>query len=302
MTIRNWFFMVSIFCLSGCSGGGKGGDDPVPVPEPEPEVKQIPINLSLGIGTRATEDKFESGDRVGLFVVNYSGTTPGELTQSENHVNNLKFTYTTKWSPEREIFWKDETTRADFYGYYPYAAAPDVKAFAFEVKADQSDPANYKASDFLWGKTSNVAPTPTAVDITMQHVFSCAQIKLEPGDGFTTESLNAAAVSVKINHTKTKATVNLATGVATANGDEQTTVAWKDGEYYKAMLVPQTIPETDLIVVNVDGKDYTLNKAFTFEANKRHEFTVTVNKTSNGININIGKWDEDETDHGGVAE
>ena len=77
---------------------------------------------------------------------------------------------------------------------------------------------------------------------------------------------------------------------------------WMNDGLYRALIVPQTISETDLLVVNVNGKDYTLKKGHTFEKNKRYTFTVKVNKTSNGINVNIGQWDDDGVDYGGVAE
>jgi hypothetical protein len=57
--------------------------------------------------------------------------------------------------------------------------------------------------------------------------------------------------------------------------------------------------------VNVDGRDYQLKKAanFTaFEAGKKHKFTVTLSKTSNGVNVNITKWEDDGIDYGGTAE
>ena len=71
---------------------------------------------------------------------------------------------------------------------------------------------------------------------------------------------------------------------------------------YLSIVVPQNISETDLLVINVNGKDYTLKKGHHFERNKRYTFTVKVNKTSSGINVNIGQWDDDGVDYGGVAE
>jgi len=77
---------------------------------------------------------------------------------------------------------------------------------------------------------------------------------------------------------------------------------WLTGGVYKALIVPQTVDETNLITVSVDGRDYNLKKGFTFESGKSHKFTVTVSKTSSGINVNISQWESDDIDHGGVAE
>ncbi|MBQ5704324.1 MAG: fimbrillin family protein, partial [Alistipes sp.] len=89
-----------------------------------PTIEQIPINISVGQQTRANDDAFENGDEVGIYVVNYSGETAGTLAASGNQVDNAQFTYDgSKWSPENSIYWKDSSTAADFYAYYPYSAS-----------------------------------------------------------------------------------------------------------------------------------------------------------------------------------
>ena len=45
-----------------------------------------------------------------------------------------------------------------------------------------------------------------------------------------------------------------------------------------------------------------MKKEFTFVGGQRHTFTITVKKTSNGINVDIGDWVDDGEDNGGVAE
>ena len=56
------------------------------------------------------------------------------------------------------------------------------------------------------------------------------------------------------------------------------------------------------ITIGVGGKKYNFTKEFRFESKKEHNFTITVNKTSNGINVNIDPWENDGTDNGGSAE
>ena len=262
-----------------------------------PETDRLPINISTTL-TRATDSAFEAGDKVGIFVVN----EPNALATSGNHVDNMGFTYTTTWTPDTPIYWLDQTTKADFYCYYPYAEAANTAAHAFATKADQSSLANYKASEFLWGKTTGVAPTEEAVNITTNHTFSNALVILKPGDGFTKESLAAATKSVKICGVKTNATINLATGVATATGNATEVTPYLENGQYRALIVPQTTADGALIVVTVDGVDYTLSRSMTFKANKQHKFTVTLNKVSNGVNVGIGSWETDEEDYGGSAE
>jgi len=285
-----FILMAAVAAMVSCS------DNVENVPT-TPETDRLPINISTTL-TRATDSAFEAGDKVGIFVVN----EPNALATSGNHVDNMGFTYTTTWTPDTPIYWLDQTTKADFYCYYPYAEAANTAAHAFATKADQSSLANYKASEFLWGKTTGVAPTEEAVNITTNHTFSNALVILKPGDGFTEESLAAATKSVKICGIKTNATIDLATGVATANGNATEITPYLENGQYRALIVPQTTAEGALIVVTVDGVDYTLSRSMTFKANKQHKFTVTLNKVSNGVNVGIGGWETDEEDYGGDAE
>ena len=71
---------------------------------------------------------------------------------------------------------------------------------------------------------------------------------------------------------------------------------------YKALIVPQTVGEGNLISVTVDGREFNLKKEFTFVKSKSHKFTVTLSKTSSGVNVNINPWTDDGIDNGGTAE
>lgn len=292
--MKKLFFLAAIAAtIFSCNNT----DEPTPITPPVDETK-MPINISTNI-TRVTDSAFEQGDKVGIYVVN----EPNDLAVSGNHVDNMGFTYSTsKWTPDEEIYWKDQTTKAVFYCYYPYGTPSSVTAYKFSTKADQSTLANYKASEFLWGKTGSVSPTESAVPITVNHMFSNALVVVEPGDGFTAESLAASNVEVKICNIKTDASINLATGVVSASGAPTSITPLNEGTYYRALIVPQTVEENALIIVTVDGVNYTLTKGFTFKANHQHRFTVTVNKVNNGVNIGIGGWEIDETDNGGSAE
>lgn len=303
MSGRKKIGVILIALLYACSGGA-GSGDPEPTPEPTPEPVRKEIKMLFGVQdiARATDVTFEAGDKIGLYVVNYDGQQAGNLQNTGNHVNNMRFVYNSSWTPDQAIYWKDDETKADFYAYYPYSASANVSGYIFNVKADQASVDNYKASDFLWGKTSGVSPTEQAVNITLNHVFSCAQVKVEPGNGFTQAALDEATIQVKFNHIRLAASIDLVTGEVEAVNEEQSIILGKNDGLYRALVVPQSISETDLLVVNVNGKDYTLKKGHHFERNKRYTFTVKVNKTSSGINVNIGQWDDDGVDYGGVAE
>ena len=302
--------------MAGCSGENSVTDDAPITPTPDPPAKQLKINISTTVesavsnaaetttwASRATDSSFEYGDFIGLFVVNHNADgTPGTLMPEGNHVDNMKFTYNGTWTPASPLYWKDDKTHADFYAYYRYQNITSTTDLPISIYTDQYDESNYKANDFMLGSALNVTPSENAVNITLKHMMSLIIIKVEPGNGFTTESLAQANISVKINNIKTKAKLNMATATLTAESDPMSINPMKTDEGYKALVPPQSVSYGDLITITIDGKDFNLKKAFKFVGGKIHKFTVTPTKTSNGINVNISQWENDDTDNGGNAE
>lgn len=300
--------LLATLALCACSSGGDGAGDSPGVPNPPTGDKRQPINIGMTVNdrenTRVTDLAFEVGDQIGLFVVNRNADgTAQALKTTGNHVDNMRFTYNATWTPDAPIYWLDDKTNADFYIYYPYTATvADVAAMPFSVNADQSAEAAYKAGDVIIGSRTNVAPTEAAVMINAHHAMSQMLITLVPGNGFTEESLAAAEVSVRVNGVKTNATIDLATATVTAVGDISAVTPLKTGDAYKALIVPQTVAEGNLLTVTVDGKEYNLVSGIAFESGKRYNCTVKLSKTSEGVNVTIGDWEDDGTDYGGTAE
>jgi hypothetical protein len=300
--------LLTTLALCACSSGGDGVGDEPGVPNPPTGDKRLPISIGMTVNdrenTRVTDLAFEAGDQIGLFVVNRNADgTAQALKTTGNHVNNMRFTYSGTWTPDAPIYWTDDKTHADFYMYYPYkATVTDVTAMPFSVNADQSTDAAYKAGDVIIGSRTNVAPTEAAVMINARHAMSQMLITLVPGNGFTEESLAAAEVSVRVNGVKTNATIDLATATVTAVGDISAVTPLKTGDAYKALIVPQTVDEGNLLIVTVDGREYNLVRRLTFESGKRYNCTVELSKTSEGVNVTIGDWEDDGTDYGGTAE
>lgn len=289
--------------LLACSSGEEELKPDTPNPSlPEVPDAKMPISISTTI-TRATETSFESGDQIGIFVVNRSADGSSQpLLTTGNHVDNMLFTYSDVWTPATPIYWNSENVHSDFYLYYPYQKSlASVSAMIFELKTNQSKAEDYRAGDLLVGASLNVAPTKDAVNIVANHAMSQVAIVLKPGTGFTEASLAASKVAVRLNGLRTLSTIDLASSTVTPIGPATTVIPYKDGGVYRAFVVPQEVSQSDLITVDVDGSEYNLTKALTFVSGKRYTFTVTVSKSSSGINVSIGSWTDDGVDYGGTA-
>ncbi len=284
--------IVTLAVLGSC----KKAEEPAPVPEPKPEL--IPIQISTAV-TKATDYAFESGDNVGLFVVNEQKS----LQISENHVDNCKFTFDgAKWNAGKEIYWLDATTKADFYCYYPHTSSvPSITAFPFQVSLDQSTESGYKASDLMWGKVGGVSPTPDPVVITVNHSMSCLIVKLKAGTGWKEDDIKDAEVT--LSGLRTSSLINLADGTVTADGDATEMKPLPAGAgIFKALVVPQIVSDAELVRVKVGTDSYSLKASIDLKSGRQHTCTVVVNRTGEGINIGIGPWETDDIDYGGSVE
>ena len=308
-----WLAMLISSSLFSCSS------NPSPDPTP-PDPGKMPLTIQGGIApyTKASDAGFDNGDAVGIYVVDYSNpTTPGVLqTSGRNHATNNKHVYNTSdnsWTPDvgQQIYWNDETTKVDIYGCYPYHEGTAVLHSA-SVQADQSTPANYFASDFMWAKKAGVAPQTTPIPLDFGHKMSKLVITLIAGNGFTADEFAAASKAVRLYGVNLAAQCNLATGEVNAMGSPyqriETITFYQDGSTYKAIIVPQTIPANGLTIeAMVNGISYISQTAFTFISNKQHNLEITINKQEKSpakMNFTANRvtpWEPDNVSHTATA-
>lgn len=278
------------------------------------EISQIPT-------TRVNDEGFCNGDGVGVYVVNYENGTAGTLRLEGNQADNVRYVYDEpngKWTPDEAVYFRDKHTHVDLIGYYPYSTPTSVEAYPFEVAKDQStDAANgllggYEASDFLWGKTVDVAPTAQRINIKFQHRMAGTLVALSEGTGFAEGEFAQLEKAVLVTNTIRKATVDLATGEITPSGDVPTTgiVPYKKGGEFRAVVVPQTVAaSTPLFSITVDGTPYVFRKTepFAYTGGKLHKFTIEISKKSESglefklLGESITAWETDNISHDATA-
>lgn len=276
--------------------------------QPQPSGQPIRINALCVPSENAVLDNdtaFEDGDRAGLYVVNRINGKMESLLPSGNHIDNMRFTYHGTWTPSQPIYWMDEQTKADFYLYYPYSSEmDDPRYWTVNVPTDQSAEAAMLQADVLVGRAFNVAPTSQAVEIKARHIMSRLTITLQASQGMTEEKLREADLKVLVNGLITKATVNIATAIATASGTERHDIqaCQTDALTFTVTAVPQTVTDGAFITIVVNGDRYTLRRAVTLKQGTWHHATVKVGAANGNIGVTIGGWTIDNTDYGGTAQ
>ena len=245
--------------------------------------------------TRATETSFEQGDKIGLFLTEYTGETPAPLQISGNWANNVAATLEgTEWVTAKKIFWSDN--RMDAYGYYPYMSLTSVDEQPFSIALDQSTErtgdqlGGYEASDFLWAKTEGVDQSTETVTLQFSHRCSKLVIQLVKGPSYEGELPDSA--TVYIHNIVPTATIDLATGAVTKDifGEVATVKARKvNNATYEAIMIPQRIesrrPFIEIVVNNIS---YLLEDTFQFKAGMQHTLSLVINSNPDQVSVDIG--------------
>ncbi len=244
--------------------------------------------------SRVNDNGFADGDVMGVYVVDYVSQQPGKLQASGNRGTNVKHTFDEpnfKWNSSYDIYFRDDKTPVDIYGYYPYSAnnPEDPENYAFQVQHDQQIAAHdgllsgYEQSDFLWGKVAKVYATEHVIRLPMKHRLGNVCVKLKEGKGFSQGEWAELKKTVMVLNTTTDALINLSTGECTPQGEakEAGILPHEHEGEYRAIVVPQTVGSgKTLFSITVGSVAYKFSKdvATVYEAGKMTNFTIEVNK------------------------
>ena len=183
-------FLWAASLLSGCTGDEEivGGQSSLLTVA----VTAADFSSDEGMATRTTDigysTTFAAGDRIGIFAVADDGIILD---------NNIPYTYSgTQWNPVDT----DNTIHhynyagVTYYAYYPYSASMDDASGEqaiidkFTPKQDQSDKADYTASDLMTG-TGEVADADTdspKLTLTLKHTMSVIVVDIKSNSYVTT--------------------------------------------------------------------------------------------------------------------
>ncbi len=314
-----YMFASGALLLSGCSDDlfdGTGSQDDSNRIQLSGDIDQLAV-------TRVNDNGFCDGDVMGVYIVDYDGNNPGTLQTSGNRGDNVRHTFDEanyKWSSAYDLYWKDKHTHIDVYGYYPFGSPESIDDYQFEVQKDQSKEAadgemgGYEASDFLWGKVADVAPTTSVIRLPLSHKMSNARVTLIEGSGFDEGEWAQTEKIVLTANVARKASINMSTGeVKTAGSVESTmTIPSRVNDEWRTIVIPQTVPAgSTLFSITIGGvpHKFTKSEAFTYVAGKMMNFGIKVDKQAGSgqykltlISESITQWENDLVSHDATAK
>lgn len=310
---------VVAYVLTGCSDDLFNGD----YSQHDSNRIQLSGDIDQLAVTRVNDNGFCNGDVMGVYIVDYDGNNPGTLKVSGNRGDNVRHTFDEpnyRWSSAYDLYWKDKHTHIDVYGYYPFANPESIEDYQFEVQKDQStatedgEMGGYEASDFLWGKVSDVAPTTSIIRLPLAHRMSNARVTLIQGSGFADGEWAKTKKVVLTANVARKASINLSTGeIKTAGSVENNmTIPSRVNDEWRTIVVPQTVAAgTTIFSITIGGVPYkfTKNEALTYVAGKMMNFGIKVDKLSESgaykltlVSESITPWENDLVSHDATAK
>lgn len=286
-----------------------------------PDSGKVPFEFGAVIdqdnSSRADDNGFADGDRMGIYVVSWHDNRPGTLSATSNLATNLVLRLDAtdgKWKSASDIYWPDAETPVDVYGYYPFDnALSDVHSYSFQVAKDQSDSGNeggmgsYEASDFLWACVTNAQPGKP-INLSYKHKMAGVKVTLEEGSGFAANEFGALSKIVTLDNTLRSASIDLSNGAVAQSGSYDYNIIMNpEADCYRAVVVPQTVaPGKTTISISLDGAGYSYSRdgGMTYTSGKLHNFTLKIDKVdSKGdykvslVSESISDWESDKSSH-----
>lgn len=328
---KNRFFIATAMTAATLALGACSNSD-------EPEVVDLtkPIELSVEPAVVVTRSQisegttlFEDGDKIGVYLgAPAANDTPTGLTSGR--YQNVERTYTSSsWSGD-PIYWQSANQKHTIYAYYPFTGTGGTAVSGDEVAVSIVDDQNansgkgYKDADYMW-KQSVVAPTNSALAITLDHKMSLIKVTMAPGNGFTNLAEVAALTPAIHGVIYKEGNWTLTDGVVAAITTDpdnkfdnikpyivnKSSDATTPSLTYYAIVMPGTTFDNAakfITLTATDGTSYVYNLSLSgsgnlvTEAGNYYHFQLKANKSGISLSsFNIGAWTAGTGNNSGEA-
>lgn len=316
--------------LTACSSDSEAPQAPV--------ASKQPIVLGTGMPTMRSnkqdlqKTELEAGTTVGVYI--YFKDEKTTNTTYTYGYKNIAYTVSGTGgdlsivtSTEQPYYPDVKTQNIDIYAFAPrattYTGTDELTGLTaqdvFTTKADQTAEADYRASDFVWGKLADrSAPTTagTKQEIIMNHMLSKVNINIAAGDGVNFSSL--AGAKIYLNGVKLLGTVDLTTGAVTlrtgTNAASKVTLTTSTSTTGKladtttdcytssAVIIPQDIAAADdfieIELSNGSTYKYKTTATTTFAAKTKYTYDIKLSVAGIQLTTTINNWTDGGTTPG----
>ncbi len=279
----------------------------------------LDVQQTTRAGTTIQATQFDTNEQIDVYITEATKTGQDQSTVTEY---DKPLVYTTgsngAMTPptDKQPYYPSSGNGVNIFAVYPKGTSLTSGSGSFTIKTDQSDNANYKASDLMYGAPSGngtVSRQKAAVSINFKHLLSKVTVELKSGAG--SPSLDGATVELQnVKPTTTLTATNSSGSISAAAGTAQAITVMKATSSSlsgSAIVIPQTLATTFIKVTLKDGGVLTSNtltdssnsaiNSVVLESGKAYKYTITVNLTKLDVTASIGDWSNGTTATGNAT-
>ena len=289
--------VAALLLLAGCSNDNEGAA----TPEGDGRVA---LEVSSGIESRAYDNKWESDDAIGIYMLKTGTATISEGAENRRYFTadgGSAFTATT----EQTIYFPLDGSKVDFIAYYPYQKNLTNGAFTLDIST-QTD---LSAIDLMTAGTKTTEAEPLdknhyKVHFKFAHRLTKLELNIGTGRGITPEDLKGLKVEVTKQRTSGSYDPQFETfGVDSEPVQTVELNTNAGGTLAQAILLPTTAADGINPIVTRREFLFTLKSTGevfrwsvpddkSFERGDKNIYNITINRSGVEVTATIEKWNE----------
>lgn len=291
---KNLFFYAGVAACTLLAASCSHDDD---LPGGNDTDGRVALQVSSGIQTRAVNDQWETGDQIGIFMLNNGQNTVADDYGNVPYLVADAGAGGKAFSPVSEVIYLPTNgDKRDVIAYYPYSA-DKVTEGVYNIDLTVQDP--QKDIDFmLAGKVTDKSRNDANVSFLFAHKLVKIVMDIHPGNGVTADDLKNIAVSLTGQPTVGTFDVLNGQNVTATSTDKRdiSLLANADGTYAEGIIFPSADYSGMSFVFTtpaIGSYEWALSqsaKATQFEAGKKYLYMITVNKTDISVTATITDW------------
>lgn len=229
--------------------------------------------LSTGLDFTTT---FESGDRIGVFVVGRAKGESKAPIATGNYADNVTFVFNgTGWTVAGELFYPTSADSVlDFYAYYPWNEYAFAHAYGFGVHGNQYSDGGYNVGDLLWACATAV---DSGVPVTLDFAHKMALVEVKISNAAT------APDSLWMLNVNRNVVLDVSDGTLDEVADPAEIIMHPVGDtIFRALIPAQDFPaNTTLFRLDYenDSATFDLPSAASFTAGNAFRYTIDLTPT-----------------------
>lgn len=279
MKTRNFYLLalLSVSLFASCEAG-----------DINKSTAPLSIDANVDQMTRASKSEFQSGDEIGLFVLNTEGNNYNDCDCSFNNQS----VFSTVWTLKENIQLTDHV--GTVYAYYPYSKeVNDFKQIPIQSTSQ---------TDYLIANPTTVDATNSVATLRMRHAMSLVKFTIKK-DGYTG---SGQITNIMLQGIGLSGTLNVSNGAITTSriGNEsyKSDVELVEPSITIGLIAfPQVVTST-ILLITIDGEKYSYNLAPSkWEPGKETNYTLKINQDEKTF-ISIGNATIDGWGSGGSYE